>query len=126
MNTGTRGCLSCNKDIKGRIDKKFCDDYCRSAYNNQRNSCGNNYIRNINHALLRNRRILEELLPASAVMVKTTRQQLYFKGFQFGYFTHILTNKKGNTYYFCYDHGYLLLPNDRLMLVRRKKEVPAS
>ena len=28
-------CLACGKPLKGRIDKKFCDDYCRNNYNNQ-------------------------------------------------------------------------------------------
>ena len=27
-------CLSCGKLLKGRVDKKFCDDYCRNNYNN--------------------------------------------------------------------------------------------
>ena len=25
-------CLTCNKPVKGRTDKKFCDDYCRNNY----------------------------------------------------------------------------------------------
>ena len=24
-------CLYCGKPVKGRIDKKFCDDWCRNA-----------------------------------------------------------------------------------------------
>ena len=31
-------CASCGEIIKGRIDKKFCDDACRSNYNNKLNS----------------------------------------------------------------------------------------
>jgi len=27
-------CLACGKILKGRVDKKFCDDYCRNNYNN--------------------------------------------------------------------------------------------
>jgi hypothetical protein len=30
----TKTCLFCEKPVKGRSDKKFCDDYCRAAYNN--------------------------------------------------------------------------------------------
>ena len=29
-----RNCLECKDPVKGRIDKKFCSDYCRNAYNN--------------------------------------------------------------------------------------------
>uniref|UniRef100_UPI00374D4ADE DUF2116 family Zn-ribbon domain-containing protein n=2 Tax=Ferruginibacter sp. TaxID=1940288 RepID=UPI00374D4ADE len=56
-------CLTCGKTIKGRTDKKFCDDYCRNGYNNQLKAGDNNYVRNINNALRKNRRILESLLP---------------------------------------------------------------
>lgn len=121
MIAATRLCITCNKSIKGRTDKKFCDDYCRSTYNNQLNGNDNNYVRNINNILRRNRRILEELLPASSPMIKLPRHNLQFKGFHFRYFTHTLTSKKGNTYYFCYDLGYLPLTNDRLMIVRKKE-----
>lgn len=33
--TETATCLNCDKTLKGRTDKKFCDDYCRNSYNNQ-------------------------------------------------------------------------------------------
>ena len=35
-------CTLCSKTLKGRSDKKFCDDYCRSAYNNERKGAVNN------------------------------------------------------------------------------------
>jgi hypothetical protein len=34
METEIKKCLACNKTLRGRADKKFCDDYCRSNYNN--------------------------------------------------------------------------------------------
>ena len=58
----TKLCLNCNKPVKGRTDKKFCDDYCRNNYNNQLKSNTINLVRNINNALGKNRRILENLL----------------------------------------------------------------
>ena len=30
-------CLQCDKVIRGRIDKKFCDDWCRNNFNNALN-----------------------------------------------------------------------------------------
>lgn len=122
MLTETKICLSCNSQIKGRTDKKFCDDHCRSAFNNQRNGTDTNFMRNINHALRRNRRILGELLPAAATTVKTQMDQLQYRGFHFKYFTHIHRNKKGETFYYCYDHGYLPLADNRLLIVRQKRE----
>jgi predicted nucleic acid-binding Zn ribbon protein len=46
-----RLCLTCNKPLKGRTDKKFCDDYCRNNYNNQLKSNTINLVRNINNAV---------------------------------------------------------------------------
>jgi hypothetical protein len=115
-------CLQCKKTLRGRSDKKFCDDYCRNNYNNTLKAHTNNYMRNINNALSKNRRILEELLPASEKLVKTTKQKLIHSGFQFKYITHTYTNKKGDTYFFCYDFGYLPLDNDWFLIVKRKED----
>ena len=115
-------CLSCNKVLKGRTDKKFCDDYCRNNFNNLLKGDNNNYIRNINNALRKNRRILESLLPEQEDMAKANKDKLLHKEFQFKYYTHTYTNKKGNTYFFCYDYGYLPLENDWYLIVRRREE----
>ena len=115
-------CLNCKKVIKGRTDKKFCDDYCRNTYNNQLKAAKNNLVRNINNALGKNRRILESFFKKEDEMTKTNKEKLLQKGFQFKYITHIYTNKKGNIYYFCYDIGYLPLENDWYLLVKRNEE----
>lgn len=114
-------CLTCSKPIKGRTDKKFCDDYCRNNYNNQLKSGATNLVRNINNALGKNRRILETFF-GKEDMIKTTKDKLLEKGFQFKYITNTYTNKKGNVYFFCYDLGYLPLENDWYLLVKRKEE----
>jgi hypothetical protein len=123
LQTETKNCLTCSKSLKGRSDKKFCDDYCRNNYNNHLKADSNNYVRNINNALRKNRRILEELLPPTEGMVKVFKEKLLNQGFQFKYITHTYINKKGNTYYFCYEYGYLLLDNDWYLIVK-KEELP--
>lgn len=115
-------CLACNKPVKGRTDKKFCDDYCRNNYNNQLKSNTINLVRNINNALGKNRRILEDMFSEGEDMAKTNKNKLLQKGFQFKYITHTYTNKKGNVYFFCYDLGYLPLENDWYLLVKQKEE----
>lgn len=122
IETKLKTCLTCGKSLKGRSDKKFCDDYCRNNYNNQIKAESNNHIRNINNALKKNRRILAELLPDAEEMAKTTFEKLMQQGFQFKYITHTYTNKKGNTYFFCYEYGYLPLENNWYLLVRRREE----
>ena len=115
-------CLQCGKPLRGRSDKKFCDDYCRNNHNNQLKAYANNYVRTINNMLGKNRRILEELLPDKEEMSKATKEKLLYHGFSFRYITHTYINKKGTTYYFCYDYGYLPLENNWYLIVKRKKE----
>jgi predicted nucleic acid-binding Zn ribbon protein len=114
----TKSCMTCGRTIKGRSDKKFCDDYCRSAHNNKLNNESNPCIRNVNNILRKNRRILEDLIPEETA--KITRDILVEKGFNFHYLTNTYTNRKGMIYYFCYEFGYLPLENDWYFLVKRK------
>ncbi|MDB5210098.1 MAG: hypothetical protein JWQ30_925 [Sediminibacterium sp.] len=116
----TKVCLSCNHHINGRADKKFCNNFCRNAHHNQLNSDGNNYIRNINHALRRNRRVLEELLLPAKLITKTTKRIMQNKGFSFHYYTHCSANKKGNRFHFCYEYGYRVVGKEQVLIVRKK------
>lgn len=113
-------CGACGKALHGRADKKFCNDYCRNAYNNSLKSAGSTVVRNINNALLKNRRILESALGAEE-MQKLPKEKLLQQGFQFKFITHTYTNKKGNTYFFCYEYGYLPLEHNWYLLVKRKE-----
>ncbi len=115
-------CLKCKKPVKGRSDKKFCDDYCRAAYNNELKSAANNNIRNVNNALGKNRRILESLLPDGEATAKANRDKLIEKGFQFKYHTHIYNTKTDKTYFYCYEYGYLPLENNWFLIVKRNED----
>jgi hypothetical protein len=121
IETQIKNCLTCNKTLKGRTDKKFCDDYCRNTYNNQLKADDNNTIRKINNALRRNRRILSGLLAENEMAVKANREKLLESGFQFRYHTHIYTNTRGNVYHFCYEYGYLNLENGWYLVVKHKE-----
>ncbi|MHA7129135.1 hypothetical protein [Algoriphagus namhaensis] len=116
-----RTCLNCGEALRGRIDKKFCDDQCRNNYNNAQKATTNNLIRNINNALKKNRSILEAFIPEGENLAKTTKERLTRNGFQFRYLTHTFENKKGNTYHYCYDYGYLELDGDWVLVVRGKE-----
>lgn len=112
-----KNCLECGEKIIGREDKKFCSDGCRNAYNNKMNKDSNNFMRNINNKLRKNYRILTELNTDGKSKVSKTK--LLSKGFDFDFFTNILKTKTGNTYYFLYDQGYMLLENDMYILVKK-------
>ena len=114
-------CLVCDETFTGRIDKKFCSDQCRTVYNNRLNSDSNNFVRNINNILRKNRRILESLNRTGKA--KIHKDKLIERGFRFAYFTNIYTTKAGNQYHFCYDQGYLALPDDWFALVVRQEYV---
>ncbi|MFQ5334975.1 MAG: hypothetical protein ACE5DN_02765 [Flavobacteriales bacterium] len=114
-------CPECGEVILGRADKKFCSDACRNASNNRLNRDVNNYVRNVNNILRKNRRILATLNPGEKVRVH--KSVLSKKGFNFNYFTNIYTTKTGKTYYFCYELGYLPMERDYVMIVHRKEYV---
>lgn len=115
----TKICLECDTPIQGRTDKKFCSDYCRNTYNNKQNKDSKNLIRNINNRLRKNYRILNSYKLTDG-KTKTTKTKLINSGFDFEYITNIYTTKKGTTYYFIYDLGYLPLDNDFYMIVKRE------
>jgi hypothetical protein len=122
METTTRLCLACGKPLKGRTDKKFCDDYCRNAHNNKNKAEEPLVVKELWQVLKKNRRILEEMLGAEE-MIKQPRTKFLTKGFQFNYHTHQYTNKKGNIYTFCFEYGYLSLEGDWLLIVKRSPNI---
>ena len=124
METKLKKCLACDKTLRGRVDKKFCDDYCRSNYNNLQKATNkpDAYVKEVNNTLLKNRKILTEVLTDKEEMTKTTLDKLTQKGFVFKYHTHTYKNKKEQTYFFCYDYGYLPLGENWFLVVRRKEE----
>jgi len=117
--TNTRMCMECGSSFYGRADKKFCSELCRNTHNNRERSVTSNYIRNINTILTKNRRILEQFITTSAGTAKASKNKLLEKGFNFNYFTSLYTTKKGYTYYYCYDYGYLPIEHDYYFLVKR-------
>ena len=116
--TMNKNCLECGEKIVGREDKKFCSDGCRNAYNNKMNKDSNNYMRNVNNKLRKNYRILSDANPDGKS--KITKTKLLSKGFDFEYFTNMLTTNTGNTYHFVYDQGYRFFENDYYMLVKKE------
>lgn len=114
-----RTCPECGEIILGRADKKFCSDLCRNSFNNRQNSDSTNYMRTVNNILRKNRRILEELNPSGKTSIH--KEKLDEKGFNFHYHTNSYTTKKAQTYYFCYEQGYLAVENNYYLLVKDKK-----
>jgi len=117
MKQETKICLECSELLHGRADKKFCDDQCRSNYNNRANGDVVAEMRTINNILRRNRRIIREL-SKTETKLKVSRDKLNEAGFNFKYHTHTCAAAKGKIYTLCYDHGYLPLENDVFVIVK--------
>lgn len=113
----SRTCPQCGKSIIGRSDKRYCSDQCRHLSNNtvKRQSQGEKRIQQVNAALRKNRSILKQLSPQGKTTIP--RQYLELAGFDFRYLTQVYRTQKGNTYHLCYDYGYLLLPEEKVLIV---------
>jgi len=116
-----RTCLECGTTLKGRRDKKFCDDQCRNAFNNKLNAEPSPEIRHINLILKKNRKILEDLLPPDG-KTKVSGKRLRELGFDQTFITHTYTTQAGSVYRYCYEFGYLPLENDYFLVVKREKK----
>ena len=120
MDAKTKECLNCGAPVVGRIDKKFCDDQCRSAFYNHQNREVSKLIRKVNVQLKHNRTILHDLLEnAPEGQTKVSHRHLVDKKFDFQYITHIYESKKGARYFFCYEYGYLPFENGWYLIVKK-------
>lgn len=120
-----KSCLECENPIRGRADKRFCDDACRNAYNNRLNSDQNNTIRRINGILRKNRRILQKAL-GNERMVKISKDKLQKSGFDFDHLTQQLRTGKGHEYIFVYEYGYLPIANNTYLIVKKRDDAPPT
>lgn len=114
-------CLECGSQIKGRADKKFCDDSCRNSFNNKKNSEGSSIYKKTNSILRKNHIILTKLNPTGKS--KVSKKQLTDLGFNFEYFTSIYTTKENKVYSFCYNQGFLPIENNFYILVTKKDSI---
>lgn len=115
-------CLECSSRLKGRLDKKFCDDNCRSAYHNKSYRNDKEITREINAVLRKNRQILKELYEkTSNGTAEIDKLTLLKKGFEFNYLTQIhkhVTNEIANC---CYEFGYRELQEGKVELIKIDK-----
>ena len=97
-------CKQCGKPIKGRLDKRFCDAYCRNAFNNKVKRKDEQNINEVNRTLRRNRKILKTLSPVGKSTVR--KEVLEAMGYNFGIFSTMYRTSKGTIYYLCYEYGF--------------------
>jgi hypothetical protein len=96
-------CMSCDRPLAGRADKRFCDGQCRANYHNQHKRKSERVIAAVNRQIRKNRTILKVLCPDGKATVR--RSVLEKQGFSFQYFSSIY--KEGSlTYYFSHEFGF--------------------
>jgi len=97
-------CKKCGKPIQGRLDKRFCDAYCRNSFNNQVKRKYEQSISEVNRMLRKNRTILKTLSPVGKSTVR--KEVLEALGYNFGVFSSMFRASKNNIYYLCYEYGF--------------------
>ncbi|OEK06020.1 hypothetical protein A8C32_19525 [Flavivirga aquatica] len=99
-------CLACEKELKGRSDKKFCDLYCKSSFHYKKSlEEAPRFYNKVNNQLKLNRRILKSYNKAGKATVRA--ETILDLGFNPNFFTHYWKNKKGDIYLFVYEYGFL-------------------
>ena len=98
---------TCSNPIKGRVDRKYCSEYCKSDfhYRNRKESGQEYFKKTVDDILRTNRNFLKAFNQAGKSWVR--KEELLNKGFNPRFFTHYWKNKKGETYLFCYEQGFL-------------------
>lgn len=99
-------CPVCDKLIKGRTDKKFCDPSCKSAFHYQvLQKEGSGFYARVDKQLKTNRRILKKFNKAGKATVRAT--VLLEQNFNPHFFTHYWKNSNKEVYLFVYEFGFL-------------------
>jgi hypothetical protein len=111
-------CVSCGVLIHGRIDKRFCSDYCRNKFHNGLKSHESQFIRKVNYILRKNRRILIEFKRNEEK--RLTKLNLIRAGFDFNFITSVKKDKRGKICYFCYEQGIILDQKGKLIPIQHE------
>ncbi len=113
----TRKCPQCLTPVQGRSDKVFCGEQCRSLANNKKKQqdLGERLIHQTNAILRKNRSVLKHASPRGKTTVSLSLLQS--AGFDFRYHTHQYQAQNGRLYNFCYDYGYIVLPQNKVLIV---------
>ena len=102
--TMERVCLCCGAAIRGREDKKFCNDECRNAWHNERRRASEKKVRKVNTILSNNWRILDRLYRDGVRTVSA--DFLSAKGFNFDVYTQMSETFFKRRTYSCFGMSY--------------------
>lgn len=127
----TKTCLECGQPLSaGREDRKYCNDICRTAYNNRRRKdevtktpgiqpSDNAQFQKIYGILLANRTTL--MMWEHYNEPPYLLRDLLGKSFNLKYFTSEC-EIGGLLFKFCFDYGYHVTPQGRVYIEERSSE----
>ena len=99
-------CLECKKELKGRKGKKYCNEYCKSAYHYKMTKDNEStFYETVLSQLRLNRKLLKQYNKAGKAIIR--KDELLEEGFNPNRFTHYWKNNKGDVYLFCFEYGFL-------------------
>lgn len=108
-------CINCGIRIRGRTDKKFCNDHCRSHYHNGLNRGRNNIFKEVNKILKKNTAILDRFIQKG--IYQMDKQTLIASEFNFNYFTNLIIGPDGDNFFGVYHYAYQLQDKEQVLLM---------
>ena len=102
-----RTCPVCDASIKGRVDKVFCSETCKSSDQYEKRLEKDKFYLQVDRQLKQNRKILKKY--SRTGMTSLRREVLHNDGFNPNFFTHYWKNNQDDVYLFSYDYGILKL-----------------
>lgn len=131
-------CALCGTEFRsGRRDRKYCSDACKSEAGNIREREKRDtekqqaeearpslpaFIETIQQILIKNREILDTCLNGLDIR-RMEKRDLEGRGFNFKYITSQAPTLEDRGYCFCYELGYKEVDYERIVIVRREREV---
>ena len=108
-------CLNCNSKLQGRKGKMYCTESCKSAHQYEQRKTKDAFFIKVDRQLKVNRKILKKHNQAGFTTLR--KSVLIEEGFNPKFFTHYWKNQKGQVYLFCYDYGFLDIPEKSKFLI---------
>ena len=102
-------CQECGSTLRGRMDKKFCNDVCR-VRQHRRSHVKSSTVKEVEKVLIRNWSLLVSLKDSVKDEMTEEGRMIWLrrKGFDFNFHTHVVPLQDGRMAIMCYDEGYVL------------------
>lgn len=114
-------CLQCERQFRGRADKRYCSDACRAQFNNLQRRVNPSTQQCIHQYLKENHRILQELLQRKNTL-QISEMQLTELGFRARYITHWINVHEPPIRFGCYEYEWKKMENGMVEIQKSKQK----